>query len=114
MQSFLVATDSGAPTGMIGVEEFADCGLLRSLIVDKACRGSGTGAQLVAALEARTIQRGLHTLWLLTIDADPFFARLGYVARQRSDAPQAIQQSAEFSSLCPGDAVLMSKQLQGD
>lgn len=96
---------------MIGLEEYANCGLLRSLIVDTSCRGSGVGARLVAALEARTSRRGLQSLWLLTIDADQFFARLGYTEMPRYEAPQSIQSSAEFSSLCPDDAVLMCKHL---
>jgi hypothetical protein len=47
----------------------------------------------------------------LTIDAEKFFARLGYRTMARSDAPAAIQSTDEFSSLCPGSAVLMQKRL---
>lgn len=98
---------------MIGVEEYAHCGLLRSLFVDESCRRSGVGEQLVAALEAHTAQRGLESLWLLTIDAVAYFSRLGYAEMPRHEAPQAVQHSAEFSSLCPGDAVLMCKRVPG-
>lgn len=114
MQDFLIAESAGQPAGMIGLEPYSDCGLLRSLIVAESNRGSGLGAQLVAALEELAAARDLQELWLLTIDADPFFARLGYAVMQRVDAPGAIQESAEFSSLCPGDAVLMRKRLQPD
>lgn len=48
---------------------------------------------------------------LLTIDADKWFASLGYLTQSRDSAPAAIQSTAEFSSLCPGDAVLMKKLL---
>lgn len=113
MQDFLVAEEAATPVGMIGVEEYTDCGLLRSLIVDESFRGSGVGASLVAALEARSAERGLRMLWLLTIDADPFFTILGYSEVPRGEAPPAVQNSAEFSSLCPGDAVLMCKRLSG-
>ncbi len=111
MPHFLIASAGDASVGMIGVEEYANCGLLRSLIVDESCRGSGVGERLVAALEARTASRGMQSLWLLTIDADAYFSRLGYAEMPRQEAPQAIQNSAEFSSLCPGNAVLMRKQL---
>lgn len=111
MQNFLIASAGDAPVGMIGVEEYANCGLLRSLIVDESCRGSGVGERLIAALEERTARHGLQSLWLLTIDADAYFSRLGYAEMPRHEAPQAIQDSAEFSSLCPGDAVLMCKRL---
>lgn len=111
MQDFLLATAAGQPVGMIGLECYANCGLLRSLVVDEMKRGAGLGARLVAELEALAYRRGLRGLWLLTIDADPFFARHGYTVRQRDEAPQDIRDSAEFSSLCPGDAVLMYKAL---
>lgn len=111
MGAFLFAVQGEQAVGMVGIEQFGDIGLLRSLVVDKACRGTGLGAQLVAALESQAQRIGLQEIWLLTIDADAFFARLGYVARQRTDAPPAIKATAEFSSLCPGDAVLMSKRL---
>lgn len=113
MSDFLVAGEPGRPVGMIGLEVYSNCGLLRSLIVDAGQRGAGLGAKLVAALEVMAADRGLQALWLLTIDADPFFARLGYATRRRQDAPPPVRASAEFSSLCPGDAVLMSKNLPG-
>jgi amino-acid N-acetyltransferase len=97
--------------GVIGLESFENLGLLRSLVVSRAARGSGIGAALVAALEAVCRELGVRELWLLTIDADAFFAKLGYVTRSRDAAPEAIRNTAEFSGLCPGDAVLMSKEL---
>ena len=111
MDSFIVATQAGEPVGMIGIERFVEVGLLRSLIVDTACRGAGLGARLVMALELSARNEHIDELWLLTIDADPFFARHGYVVAERDDAPNAIRSTAEFSDLCPGDAVLMCKHL---
>lgn len=97
--------------GVIGLESFENVGLLRSLVVSRAARGSGIGAALVAALEAVCRVRGIRELWLLTIDADAFFAKLGYVVCSRDAAPEAIRDTAEFSGLCPSDAALMSKEL---
>ncbi len=111
MSAFLVASEQGRPIGMIGLESYSDIGLLRSLIVGEECRGKGLGASLVAALETNAAASSMTELWLLTIDADPFFAQHGYEVKQRSEAPAAIQNSAEFSSLCPGDAVLMRKRI---
>ncbi|MGI9221789.1 MAG: arsenic resistance N-acetyltransferase ArsN2 [Woeseiaceae bacterium] len=111
LELFLIASCNEQPAGMIGLESYADSGLLRSLYVADASRGLGLGAHLVLELEQRAAAAGLGSLWLLTIDADPFFVRLGYEVMPRSDAPPPVQQSAEFSSLCPGDAVLMRKVL---
>ena len=54
---------------------------------------------------------GLPTEDLTASHMDAFFARHGYSTMGRENAPAAIQSTAEFSSLCPGDAVLMCKRL---
>lgn len=107
----LAAECDGKLLGVIGLESLVDVGLLRSLVVSKDARGQGIGATLVSALESTCIAAGVRELWLLTIDADPFFVKHGYVVRTRKAAPNAIRQTQEFSSLCPDNAVLMSKRL---
>ena len=111
MDTFIVATQAGKPVGMIGIEKFGNVGLLRSLVVDEAGRGAGLGERLVAALESTARSEHIDELWLLTIDADAFFTRHGYVVVERDHASEAIRDTAEFSTLCPGDAVLMCKHL---
>lgn len=111
LENFLVATSGTAIVGMIGLEPFQGIGLLRSLVVGPGTRGRGVGRLLVAGLEARARRLGLSELWLLTIDADPYFSRLGYRVQDRGRAPEAIRGTAEFSTLCPGDAVLMMKMV---
>ncbi len=107
----LVAEKNNNFQGVIGIEAFEDIALLRSLVVSADARGAGIGPALVTALEVSSRADGVVELWLLTIDADRFFAKLGYETRDRADVPDAIRNTAEFSSLCPGDAVLMSKRL---
>lgn len=111
MHDFLVAEVDARPAGMIGLQQFDGVGLLRSLVIDPAARRGGIGRQLVAALEEQAAARGVAELWLLTIDADAYFLELGYEITQRDGAPELIRETAEFSSLCPGDAVLMRKCL---
>jgi len=108
----LVAERNGDVVGLIGLEQFVENGLLRSLVVSPANRSGGVGKALVAALEKLAIEKGVSELWLLTIDADAWFAQLGFRTQERDAAPPAIQQTEEFSGLCPGDAVLMRKVLQ--
>lgn len=111
MKDFIVATSDGSLAGVIGLEAFQQVGLLRSLVVDPDSRAAGVGRLLVAALEADARRRGLTDLWLLTIDANRYFQALGYLARERHLAPQAIRETAEFSQLCPGTATLMQKTI---
>ena len=112
MPDFIVARSDDECAGAIGVERYGRIGLLRSLVVATTARGSGLGKRLVAALEAATIAAHIEELWLLTIDADRFFADLGYAVAGRADAPASIRGTAEFSGLCPDTAVLMRKTLQ--
>ncbi len=111
MDAFIVATQTGESVGMIGLEKFGNVGLLRSLVVDEAGRGAGLGGRLVAAIESTARSEHIDELWLLTIDADSFFVQHGYVVAERDHAPESIRNTAEFSTLCPGDAVLMHKRL---
>lgn len=97
--------------GLIGFENHGCVGLLRSLVVAEDARTVGLGRRLVAALEALAREQEVDELWLLTIDADPFFAQLGYQMCGRQSAPAAISETAEFKKLCPGDAFLMCKAL---
>ncbi len=109
--SFLVASIGGAPVGFIGLEPFRNIGLLRSLVVDPGARDAGLGRLLVTELEAQARHRGIAELWLLTVDADRYFSKLGYRAQERHAAPENIRHTDEFSTLCPGNAVLMKKTI---
>lgn len=107
----LIAERNETFCGAIGLEAYGEIALLRSLVVARGARGGGVGPALVTALETQCHVAGVNELWLLTIDADGFFFRLGYQTRDRADAPESIRNTREFSGLCPDDAVLMSKSL---
>lgn len=109
--AFVGVTDDQV-VGVIGFENHGRVGLLRSLVVAEDARTAGLGRALVAALEASACEQGVEEIWLLTIDADPFFAQLGYQVRGRPSAPPEIRATPEFSELCPGDAFLMCKELR--
>ncbi len=107
----LVAEKGKELHGVIGLESFGQVALLRSLVVSPDARGAGIGPALVTALESLCSAEDVRQLWLLTIDADTFFEKLGYKTQLRNDAPEAIRNTKEFSGLCPGDAHLMLKEL---
>ena len=86
-------------------------GLLRSVAVSPSLRKHGMGTSLVAAVEAMARVLGVKRLWLLTTTAPDFFRRLGYMDTVRASAPAAVQQSGEFTNLCPASAVCLSKRL---
>lgn len=115
LERFLVARNVDPKrelAGAIGLECFGEFGLLRSLIVQPRLRSGGIAVLLVEALERLALQSGIEQLYLLTIDADGYFARQGYEVIGRDAAPSAIRETREFSELCPDDAVVMRKVLR--
>lgn len=113
MAAFLVAEscDDAELVGLIGLEQYGRVGLLRSLVVTAAVRGTGVGSALLKALQNLAVERNVSNLWLLTIDADRYFAGNGFIVTERTQAPAAIAATSEFVDLCPADAVLMHKTL---
>jgi len=110
--AFLVDERDGRVTGAIGLQRFERVALLRSLAVDASSRGVGTGAGLVALLEAEARDQAIDELILLTQTAQAFFARRGYRVIDREAAPPAVLQAEEFRTLCPASAVCMAKLLR--
>ena len=74
-------------------------------------RGNGFGEILVNYLEDYAKKIGLRELYLLTTTADIYFGKRGYVEIERDEIPENVQQSEEFSTLCPASAVAMRKSL---
>ena len=111
LEGFLVQRQAGGLQGVVGLQIFERVGMLRSLAVLAERRGRGWGEQLTQQAEELARKRGVGELYLLTTTAEGFFTRLGYQAIAREQAPLAIQNSAEFQSLCPASAVLMRKNL---
>ena len=106
-----VAIEGDEVVGVVGCEIHGKAGLLRSLVVAAPSRYEGLGRRLVARVEQSVLEQGVEELWLLTTDADAYFAGLGYAVHARRDAPAEIRTTAEFAALCPDDAVLMRKSL---
>jgi amino-acid N-acetyltransferase len=111
LDHFFFAGSRDAPNGLVGLELFGDVALLRSLVVAESLRGNGAGAALVRHAEDYARARGVKRVYLLTITAEGFFARRGYVRDSRETAPVEIRNTREFSSLCPAGSAFMSKQL---
>jgi len=109
---FHVALDArGAVIGAVGLEALEACVLLRSLVVADSERGRGLGRELVVvALEAA---RPLGPeVFALTTTAARFFRELGFVDVERSHAPEALQRTAQFTSLCPSNATILRRSLE--
>ena len=112
LENFFVIKDSGQIVGSIGLEKCGEFGLLRSLALSESVRGQGIGTQLVVHIEKYARSQKINSIYLLTTSADQFFTRLGYQTIGREYAPESVQETTEFQSICPASAICMCKQLQ--
>jgi amino-acid N-acetyltransferase len=111
LADFLVARTDGGIAGAVGLEPLGAEGLFRSLAVRVPDRGKGIGRMLCDKMFTHARMRGIARLYLLTTDAQDFFRKLGFEKLARSAAPAGIRASAEFRSLCPASAAVMTKDL---
>ena len=108
---FVAFRHAGQIVAAGALEHFGSAALLRSVVVAPDQRSRGLGRHITCELERLAQNSGVTELFLLTQTASDFFKRQGYRVIERSAAPVAVQQSAEFRSLCPSSATCMAKSL---
>lgn len=106
-----VLKDGANIIGTAGLEIFDSVALLRSVSIRKDEQGKGYGKNIVDQMEKRALENGINCLYLLTTTAKGFFQKQGYSAVHRTDVPASVQQTTEFTSLCPASAIVMKKEL---
>lgn len=111
LEDFFFAGSRSAPIGLVGLEVLGKCALLRSLVVASDHQASGTGTALVEHAENHARVQGVEAVFLLTTTAEEFFARRGYGSIERSEAPDSIRSTREFSEFCPATSAFMVKHL---
>ena len=110
---FAVIHQDGQVVAAGALQRFGAAALLRSVVVAPERRGRGLGQSVVSELERLAHTAGISRLILLTETAADFFARQGFRTIERRTAPQDMQASEEFRSLCPSSAVCMAKDVAG-
>lgn len=111
LSNFCVVMQEEKVIGLIGLERYGRCGLLRSMVVHPDYRNKSIAGKLVNMLEERAKESGVETMYLLTETAENYFDRKGYDTITRNDVPDALKQSSEFSHVCPISATVMKKEL---
>lgn len=107
LDHFLLAESSERIIGCIGLEIYADDALLRSLVVHVDDRKKKIGRRLCEEVLDYAYRLRVRRIYLLTETAADFFRKLGFEKIERSLAPETIQSTAEFKSLCPSSAACM-------
>ena len=106
-EAFVVVVQNDVVVGAGALERYGDVGLLRSVVIARTQTRRGLGTQLVRHLLRRAAEQHLEQVVLLTVTAFGFFERLGFVPASRDEAPEAVQVSPEFASICPASAAYL-------
>ena len=107
----LVVRDGDRIVGSAALEVYGDGALLRSVAVAPGLQRSGLGRTLTHAAIDLARERGLPALFLLTTTADGYFPRFGFERIERTQVPDTVRESVEFTSACPASAIVMRKVL---
>jgi arsenate reductase (glutaredoxin) len=109
---FSYDTLSDARVGFGGFEIFGREALIRSVVTLPHTRGHGVGGSLLGLLLRRAFDYGARRAWILTTNAAPYFERKGFKLVDRSQAPQEILFTRQFSALCPASASLLLRSIE--
>jgi amino-acid N-acetyltransferase len=107
----LVVRSDRQTIGSAALEMYGRAALLRSVAVEASWRGRRVGERLVRSVLDLARESGIEVVYLLTETAAPFFARLGFRTIRRSAVRPEVQQSLEFTTLCPDSAQAMVLEL---
>jgi amino-acid N-acetyltransferase len=108
----LVARNENEIVGCSALELYPECALLRSVAVKPSYRRRGLGRRLTRAALDLAMHHKISNVYLLTETANTFFSKLGFESISRSDVPENVQRSVEFTTLCPDTATVMTIPLR--
>lgn len=111
IEHFLVFDDGDGVVAAAGIEVHGASALLRSVVVTPELRGHGLAGRLVERMAEHARALGACAMYLLTIDADDYFANHEFERIPRKHAPGEILGCREFRELCPDTAVLMQRDV---
>ncbi|WP_211194888.1 arsenic resistance N-acetyltransferase ArsN2 [Halorhabdus amylolytica] len=106
-----VAVDGDELLGVGGYERYGTEALLRSIVVPAEKRNQGHGSALCERLEDRLSEAGIETIFLLTT-ASGFFRQRGYEPVAREAIPESIQETTQFTDLCPQSATCLGRSVE--
>jgi amino-acid N-acetyltransferase len=112
IHNFVFIKDGPVFIGCAALEIYGDLALLRSVAVHEKYRSQGIGKVLVNEILRFGNSHQIKKFYLLTTKAEAFFKNLGFEVIDRNAAPKRIQETIEFSSICPESSVLMLKELR--
>ena len=104
----LVARKGKEIVGCSALELYQEFALLRSVAVKPPFRKRGLALNLTREALDLAKRYQVTNVYLLTETASTFFSKVGFIRVPRSDVPENIQRSTEFTTLCPDTATVMT------
>lgn len=104
---FYMAFSDADFVGIVGLENYSDVALLRSMVVFDKFRNKGYGCKIVKEILEEATAKGIKEIFILTTTAKDFFERLGFEVIERASVPNDIKSTTEFTSLCPASATCL-------
>lgn len=99
IETFFVLEDEGALVGCAGLEVFGRTALVRSVVVLPERRGNRDGRRLVERTLAEARERDVRRVYLFTVSAAPFFARLGFHEIAPEEFEEAVRASFQYQAV---------------
>ncbi len=112
LEHFLLSRQEGSLVGVAGMELYSEVALLRSIAVSPDHQGKGIARKLVEQLLAGADKQEVQAVYLITTTADHYFDRYHFAGVNREQVPDPIQQTRQFSGLCPTSAIVMKRDLK--
>jgi 4-nitrophenyl phosphatase len=107
----VVAEVDRTPIATASWEQHGTDGLLRSVAVASEQRRAGAGTIVVAAALKRLIGDGITDVYLVTENAEAFFASCGFEQIDRDELPDSIAAHPQVTRECPVTAPAMHLRL---
>lgn len=106
-----VAEAMSTAIGVIGLQRFGDDALLRGACVDLAWRRRGIGTNLVELALREAALGAVDSVYLVTGDSAPFFARFGFTKVLPNALPFAVTRAVARDVNARPDAITMALRL---
>lgn len=108
---FYMAFSNADFVGIVGLENYSDVALLRSMVVFDNFKKKGFGRKIVNYVLEEAKAKGIKEIFILTATAKEFFECLRFEVIERESVPNEIKSTTEFTSLCPTSATCMHIKL---
>ena len=106
--SFLVMKSEGRLVGCVALLMTEHYGFVRSLAVCHDFRNRGLAKQMMREVVDRAIRFKLFAIYLLTVESESFFRRIGFRPQDRDKVPEVILGLDQFQDECCRDASLLA------